>query len=127
VQWDVHVALDEIAELGLQIYGAVELIVTELVLDVVPNDVRGGLGHTDDGEDILGDRVVEPAEKALVHNLPFAIAALGRGWWGSEMIAEAKFADERVEESAPLGIVGLGELKDNGNVGFYVHGQRKEE
>jgi hypothetical protein len=32
VQRDVHVALDEIAELGLQIYGAVELIVTELVL-----------------------------------------------------------------------------------------------
>jgi hypothetical protein len=105
----------------------VELVVAELVLDAVPNDLRGGLGHTDDGEDVLGDRVVELAEKALVHNLPFAIAALGRGWRGSEMIAEAKLADERIKESAPLSIVGLGELKDNGNVGFYVHGQRKEE
>jgi hypothetical protein len=43
------------------------------------------------------------------------------------MIAKAELANGRVEESAPLSIVGLGELKDNGNVGFYVHGQRKEE
>jgi hypothetical protein len=29
----------------------------------VPEDVRGGLGHADDGEDVLGDIVVEPARR----------------------------------------------------------------
>jgi len=30
-------------------------------------------------------------------------------------------ADERVEEGAPLGVVGLGKLEDDGNMGFDIH------
>ena len=47
VAGDVHVALNEVAELGLQVHGAVELVVAQLVLDAVLDDVRGGLGHAD--------------------------------------------------------------------------------
>ena len=56
VAGDVHVALNEVAELGLQVHGAVKLIVMELILDGGPDEVGGGLGYTDDGEDLFGRR-----------------------------------------------------------------------
>jgi hypothetical protein len=117
---DVHVTLDEIAKLGLQIHGAVELVVAKRFLDAVLDDIRRGLGHADDGEVVLGNGVVEPAKKTLVHKLPVAITALGRGWRGGEMIAKTELANERIEESAPLGIVGFGELNNDRNMRFYV-------
>ena len=117
----VHVALEKVAEFGLQVDGAVELVVAELSFDRGPDDVGVRLGDADDGEDILGNGVVQLAKDALVEETPFGITALLGGWGRGEVSGVAKLADERVEEGAPLGVVGLGELEHDGNVGLDVH------
>jgi hypothetical protein len=118
---DVHVALDKIAVLGLQVHGAVKLVVAELILDGVPDEVGGGLGHADNGEDLFGDGVVEPAEDALIEDALVRITVLDRGRRRGKMNTEIELPDESIEEGAPLGVVGFGELKDDGNMGFDIH------
>lgn len=41
---NLHVGLDKVPELGFKIHGAVELIITELIMDRRPDDVRRGRG-----------------------------------------------------------------------------------
>lgn len=77
VHGDVHVALNEIVEFGLQVHGTMKLVVVEFVLDVALDDVSSRPRHTDDREGVLGDRVVEPDEHALIHDLPLVITVLG--------------------------------------------------
>ena len=50
---DGHVPLIEGAELRLQGDSAMELIVAEQVVDARPDDMRGGVGNTNDVEDIV--------------------------------------------------------------------------
>lgn len=66
------------------------------------------------------DGVVQPAKNALVQDAPVCVAALRLGRRGGQVIGEPKFANEGIKELTPLGIVGFGELEDDGNVGFYV-------
>jgi hypothetical protein len=76
----VHVSLDEVAELGLQVDSAVELVVAELVLDGDPDGVGSWHGDADDGEDVFGDGVVQPTEQVLVDDAPIGITTLSGGW-----------------------------------------------
>jgi hypothetical protein len=96
-------------------------IVAELLLDRMPDEVGGWLRDANDGEHLLGDAVVEPAKNTLVHNAPIGIATLSGGRRRGEMIAEAEFSDEGVEERSPLGIVGLSEFKHHWNVGLDIN------
>jgi hypothetical protein len=82
---------------------------------------RRGLRSADNGENVLGDRVVQSAEDALIDHVPFWIMALVWSRRGGKMGAEAELADEGVEEAAPFVVVRLGELEDNENMGFDVH------
>jgi hypothetical protein len=63
--------------------------------------------------DILGHGVVQPAQNALVNHDPVRIVAVGGGGRG-EVRAEAKLANEGVEEASPFGVVGLGEVELDG-------------
>ena len=118
---NVHVTLDEVAELSLEVNGAMQLIVAKLSLDGGPDDVGVWLADADNGEDVLGDGVVQPAENTLVEETPFGITALLGGLGRGEVVAEAELADECVEEGATFGVVGLGELEHDGNMGLDDH------
>jgi hypothetical protein len=83
---DIHVALHQIPKFHFQVDCPVELIVTELLLDAGPDDVRRWLGNTDDGEDILGNGVVDPAEDALVDDAALQIAGLRWGRRRGELV-----------------------------------------
>lgn len=98
-----------------------ENIVAELILNHSPDEVGGWLGDTNNGKDLLGDGIVEPAEDALVHNAPIGIATLVKGWRRSEVLGEAELADESVEERTPLSVVGLRKLEHDGNMRFDIH------
>lgn len=119
---DVHVTLDEVAVLSMEVHDAVKLVVAKLVTDLVPDEMHRGLGSANDGEKILGDGVVQSADDALIDNSPLRVAALSWSWWGGEVVAEDELADEGVEEATPLIVVWLGELEGDRNTGFDVHG-----
>lgn len=98
-----------------------ELIVAEWILGGAPYHKRVGLWHVDDGENLLGDGVVDPAEDALVHKPPLGIVALLASRRRRQVSVEAKLADEDVEEGEPVGVVGLSELKDDGDMRLDVN------
>lgn len=99
-----------------------KLVIPELVMDRVPDSVRRGLGSADDGANVLGDGVIEPADDALVDHGPLAITAVGSGRRRGETRADAKFADECIEKAPPLGVIRLGDVKLDGDVGLDVDG-----
>ena len=105
VRRDVHVTLDQAAELGLKVDGSMKLVVAELVVDRVPDGVRRRLGNTHDRANVLGHGVVKPAQDALVDHDPVRITAVGAGGRRSEVKAETELADEGIEEASPLGVV----------------------
>ena len=98
-----------------------KFIVTELVVHASPDLVRRGLGSAHDVTHIFGDGDVDPAEDALVHDVPVGIMALEVGWRLGDMEGEVEFAEEGIEEAAPLVVIGIGELENDGDVGFDVH------
>lgn len=63
---NVHVSLDKVPKLGLKVHNTVEFVVTELIVDGIPDDVHRGLWDTHSGEHILRDRVVQPTQEALI-------------------------------------------------------------
>jgi hypothetical protein len=48
--------------------------------------------------------------------------AMFSGWWSRDVGGEAELPEERVEEAASFFVVRRGELEDDWNVRFYVHG-----
>ena len=119
---DVHVALEQAPELSLQVNGSVKLVIPELIMDRIPDGVRRGLGVVDDGTNVIGDGVVEPARDALVYHGPLAIAAVGGSRRRGEMRADAEFADEGIEKAPPLGVIRFGYVELDGDVGLDVDG-----
>jgi hypothetical protein len=108
-------------ELGLLVDGAMKLMVAKLRLDRAPHLVRCRLGNTNDGANVLGDGVVQPAEDALVDHDPVGIMAVGGGRWRHKVGLEAELPDDRVEEAVPLDVVVVGEIEFHGDVVLYVH------
>lgn len=76
---DIHVALKQTPELRLQVDSTVELIITELIMDRIPDDVRRSFGGADDGADVFGNRIVEPAKETLILHDPIWITEVGGG------------------------------------------------
>ena len=98
-----------------------KLVVAELVVDGGPNLVRLGLGGAHDVAHIFGDGDVDPAEDALVHDVPVGIMALEVGWRLGDMEGEVEFAEEGIHEAAPFIVVGVSEGKNDGNMRLDVH------
>ena len=118
---DVHVALDEVAEFGFQVHGAMKLVVAELIMDGGPDRICRGLGGAHDITHIFGDGDVKLAEDALVLNLPVRITAMEFGRWLRDMGGEVEFAEKGIREAVPLIVVGVSESKDDRNMGLDVH------
>ena len=76
---DVHVALHQIAELRLEVHGAMQFVVAKLLADGLPDAVRRSLGCVDDVAHVLGDGDIEPADDALVDDDLVRVVALLRG------------------------------------------------
>jgi hypothetical protein len=75
---DGQVALLQGAELGFEVDGTLQLVVTEEALDVVPDGVGGGMWLVDNVEDAFVDRCVEPVDDAVLVLEPLGIAVGGR-------------------------------------------------
>jgi hypothetical protein len=100
-----------------------QLVVAEQVVDAgLDGGECCGFRHADDAQNILGDGVLEPVDEALVNHHPLGVAAASGGRGSSNVGAEAKFSDDGVHEAAPLGVIRLGDVEDNGNVRLDVHG-----
>lgn len=79
-----------------------ELVLAELVVDGNPDVVRSGLRSSYNVVHVLGNGIIQPAEDALVDNLPIWIAALERGWRGRDVGDKAELAKEGVEEAGAI-------------------------
>jgi hypothetical protein len=71
---------------------------------------------------ILRDRVVDPAKDALIEHGPIGITMICRSGRCGEVVGEAEFPDDSIEEAPPLGIVGFLEIEFDQNVVTNVHG-----
>ena len=102
---DVHVALHECAELHFKVHHAMEFVVTELFMDLVPDGVHGRLLGAHDSADIFGDGVVEPSKDALIDHDLVRITTFGRSGGVSDVGGETEFADDGIEEAPPFNII----------------------
>jgi hypothetical protein len=107
-------------EVRLQVHHALEFIVAEQAFDVVPDCEGGGARFIDGVEDTFGDRRVEPIGDAMVVHHPIGVALVDR-WRGEDMGLEAELAEDGVDESSPLVVVGLLDVEDDGHMGTNVH------
>lgn len=98
-----------------------KFIVAELVVNGLPDVEHSCLRSMHDVTDVLGDGVVEPADDALVDDRPCEITALFDSWRGTDVGAEVEFAEEGIKEVTPLVVIGVGELKNDGDVRFDIH------
>ena len=112
---DAEVALNDAAELGLKENRALHLIVAEEALDVRPDGERRGIGLVDEVEDALVDGGVDPIGEGAVDLTPLGIAFVE--WRRRANVAdEAKLAEDGVEQAAPLAVVGVEEVEEDGDV-----------
>ena len=118
---DVHVPLNEVAVLSFQIDGAMEFVVAELIVDLLPDAVCRGFGGAHDVAHVLGDGDVDLADDALINDDPVRIAALIDGWCHGHMGNKIEFAEKGVKEATPFIIVGIGKFKNNRNMRFDIH------
>jgi len=81
-----------------------------------------GFWNANNGANVLGHGIVEPGKDALVDHDPLVITAVCAGWRGREVRTETKFANESIEETAPLDVVGLNNVEFDRDVGFDVDG-----
>jgi len=117
---DGEVALLNAAKLSLQKNGALEFVVAEVALDVGPEGERRDAGLVDEVEDGLGDGGVDPVDEATVDLTPFG-GVLDHRRGVADMVVEAELAEHRIEEAAPLAVVGGMKVEENGDMGTDVH------
>jgi hypothetical protein len=60
----------------------------------------------------------------LITHHPLRITAVIWGWLGGDVRGEAKFADERVEETTPFGVIGLDKIKVDRDMGVDIDCQQ---
>lgn len=118
---DIHVTLNETAELSFEVDRVMQPVVAELVTDLGPDSMRHHLGSMDDGKEVRRDGIVQPAEDALISHAPVGIMALVGGRRRGEGRVEPKLADECIKEAAPLIIVWCGELECDRDMRLDVH------
>ena len=78
------------------------------------------MGLVDDVEDGLEDGGVDPVDEAVINHAPVG-GALRHRHRRPNVVLQPEFAENRVEEGAPLGIVGFLKVEDDGDVGADVH------
>jgi hypothetical protein len=122
---DGNITLDERAELGFKVDSARHLVVEEEVADQHVDIVGGLILRHDDVEDLLADGAVQPGADDEVLPVPLG-GAVGLRGLDEDVVGELVFAEEDGDEHAPLAVVGLPEVEDDGHVRLdagYVHGE----
>ena len=109
---DGHVALLQGAQLGLQVDGALQLVVLEDTDDGFPEGEHVVATAVDDVEDALGDRGEDPVDDAGVDHTPLAGAVLVGGDV-ADMALKTEFAERGVEEEEPLAEVSFVHVEDD--------------
>ena len=119
---EAEVALVQTSVLGLQVHGAVELMAAELDDDSTPDREGRGAGNANDAHDIAGHSVEEPVHEALVLHHPLWTSEVRGGRGGLKNTRKkAELPNDRIEEAAPLLIVGVDDVKDHRHMGLDVH------
>jgi hypothetical protein len=117
---DAQVALLDAAELRLEVDSMLELVVAEERLDVAPEGERRGVRLVDDVEDGLLDGVVEPIDDAMIDLAPLRRTL--RQWRrGADVVGNPELAKNGLKEIAPLAVIGVVELKEDGHMRTDVH------
>ena len=101
---DARVALGGGAKLSFQVDGAMQLVVVEEALDVVPEGEHEDTRPVDDVEDTLVDGGVDPIDDLLVDLPPFG-GALSHGRCREDEDVEAELPEDGLEEAPPLLVV----------------------
>jgi hypothetical protein len=117
---NTQVALLQTAKFGLEVDSSLELVVAEEGLNIAPESERRSVRLVDDLENRLSDGVIEPIDDAMINLTPFR-RSLGHGWRGADVIFNSELAKNRIEETTPLAVVGIVEIKKNRDVGTNVH------
>jgi hypothetical protein len=63
--------------------------------------------------------VEDPVDDAGIHQLPLGVAVRYRGG-STNMAGEPELAEDRIQETTPLGVVALVEIKSDGDMGTDV-------
>ena len=117
---DAEIALDDAAEVSLKDNSTVHLVVAEETFDVRPDGERGGIGIVDEVEDTLVESCVEPVDDGVVDLTPFGVT-IGKGRRRTNVAEETELAKNRLQEAAPLTVVGVKEIEENRDVVADVH------
>jgi hypothetical protein len=117
---DVHITLVDAAEFSFNVDSALQLVVAEQTLDVVPDGEGQGTWLVDDVEDILGDGGLDPVDDAVVNHTPLGVVL--RHWrWSGDVRFEPELAEDGVEEASPLTIIGFVHVEKDWNMDADVH------
>jgi hypothetical protein len=112
---DGEVALDDGAELRLEVDSVSHLVVEEEVADERVGLVRGLVLRHDDVEDLLADGAIEPRADDEVLATPLGVTVGGRSV-GGDVAGELVPTEENADEHAPLGVVRRLEVEDDRDV-----------
>lgn len=115
VRRDRHVPLVKPVELLTSLDSPIHDVVEELVGDGGPGGV-GIVGRLDDdGEEVGGERGVEPGDDASIDLRPLGVVK-----HQVDVVEDTELAERDEEEGAPCAEVGVAEIKHHGNVGLDV-------
>lgn len=105
-----EVTLLETAEFGLVVDDVLDLVVVEDAFDISLDGECKGVWFVDDVEDVLGDVVVDPVDHAVVDHAPLGVT-LSHGRRRFDVVGDDEFAEDGVEETPPLAVVGRVEVE----------------
>ncbi|XP_047079718.1 uncharacterized protein LOC124690372 [Lolium rigidum] len=114
---DGEIALWRVAEVGLELDGAVLLVVAEEILDGVPDGERSGAGMHDDAEEVGVDGAVDPGEHGVVITAPSRGGRrVGGSGFAGDVGGETVAAESNEEELPPACVVAVGEAEGDRHV-----------
>jgi hypothetical protein len=116
---DGEITLHLTVVLSLKENRVLHFIVAEEALNVRPDGEGGQVRLVDEVEDTLGDGGVDPVGEGVI-NLPLRVAVVD-GRHRVDLVDEAEFAENRVEEAPPLTVIGIKEVKMKRNMVPDVH------
>lgn len=118
VDHDGVIALDERVELRAKVNRSLFFVAVEVGFNSAPQVVGMLIRFHGDIQDLFRDGALKPGENDIISLHPGRI--IGASFSSIDVMEQTKFAAKGLEVLAPLGIVGLGELKRDWYVGASI-------